>query len=77
MLASWLECIPDLPDTIKKYYYLGAFLRDVTSEPSVKDLYQQVVEVIIPLQKELPIAFYPQEPNQSDSFYDSSANIHM
>ena len=69
LLADWLKRIPNLPNTIETYYYPRAFLRDVTdsSYPLAKCLHEEVIGMIIPLQKEIPIIFYPQEPNQGDS----------
>ena len=72
MLVYWLQCISRLPNTIKKCYYPGAFLRDVTSDPLAEDLYQKVIKAVTSLQKEIPSVFYPQEPNQSDSLQDTN-----
>ena len=59
LLTSWLECIPYLKETIKKYYFPGAFLMDATS--SAEKLYKDAVLIIDPLQH-LPFKFYPQQP---------------
>ena len=69
MLTSWLEYIPNLKNTIEQHYDQGAFLMDVTSNPSAKDVYQKVIKTVEPLQK-LPIKFYPQQPNQGHSLQD-------
>lgn len=59
LLTSWLECIPYLKDTVKKYYFPGAFLVDATS--SAEKLYKDAILIIDPLQH-LPFKFYPQQP---------------
>ena len=33
-------------------------------------VYRQIITLMTQLQEELPIAFYPQHPNQSDSLQD-------
>ena len=58
---------------IKKYYYPCAFLRDIEAkDQDVNNLYQDVIKMVTQLQKEIPIAFYPQEPNQGGSLQDTT-----
>ena len=64
LLTSWLTLIPTLEKTIENHYQQDAMLKNVNSENSV---YQKVIVAITHLQRELPIVFYPQQPNQSDS----------
>ena len=64
LLTSWLKLIPNLEKTIENHYQQGAMLMNVNSKNSV---YQRVIVAVTQLQKGLPIVFYPQQPNQSDS----------
>ena len=59
LLTSWLECIPHLKETVKKYYLPGAFLMDANS--SAEKLYKDVILITDPLQH-LPFKFYPRQP---------------
>ena len=59
LLAPWLKYIKHVPDTIKKYYYPYAFLRDVAAkEQDAENLYKDVIEMITQLQKEIHIVIY-------------------
>ena len=63
-LASWLQCITDSSEMIKKSYYYEALLRYVTSDHLAENLYNNVIEVIGQLEKKIPIELYPEERNQ-------------
>ncbi|XP_065884487.1 uncharacterized protein [Dysidea avara] len=59
LLTSWLECIPHLTETIKKYYLPGAFLMEANA--SAEKLYKDVILIADPLQH-LPFKLYLQQP---------------
>jgi len=59
LLTSWLECIPYLTETIKKYYLPGAFIMEATT--SAEKLYKDVILIADPLQH-LPFKLYLRQP---------------
>ena len=59
LLSDWLYWIQRLKDTLTKHYLPVAYLRDL----SKKQTYEELIDDMDSLQKELPGKFYPQQPN--------------
>ena len=61
LLTDWLKCIPHLPDTLRKHYLPGAFLKVVASGKEAYqkhvDFYQELIIAMDSLQKKLPSEF--------------------
>ena len=71
-----MKLILRLPDTLKEHYLPVAFLKIVASEnKKQRGSYQELIDAMDSIQKNLPGEFYPQQPNLSDMFKMQSYSV--